>query len=384
MFNSECQKQNGNVLGVCLDGFLFGVCCQIDSKVTQSMTEAPSQNKITTKFLTIISPIKDYIHNEDNYVLVPTIKPPPFNNNDTKKTEIEDQNPVPATNTNESDSNNSIDTGTGAGTGTGTLTPYIFSVKPTEKPTYYDVSMHDYEPSSTTEYQIIYLPTSTAGPTIKTPIKPDLHNENVIGPSYNVVGNQATPTIILLNNRPPEKHVTSQTSGQTIFITPKPTFIHSSNIPPFVPNSSEPPDLPQVDAYINFPPVRNPNLNSSVSASNVISDDEIREPNLIDDDKFDKKLQSFVKDVVQSLKEPFSDLRDVVLHKKNATGLQSSVTKKPVIEITTKKPIVTRRPSTTLTTTNNPPKRTKPVKKITTTTTTTIVPTKQKIDYRTS
>ena len=27
MFNFQCQQQHGEVVGACLDGFLFGACC---------------------------------------------------------------------------------------------------------------------------------------------------------------------------------------------------------------------------------------------------------------------------------------------------------------------------------------------------------------------
>ena len=29
MFNYECYKQKGTVLGTCIDGFLFGACCRL-------------------------------------------------------------------------------------------------------------------------------------------------------------------------------------------------------------------------------------------------------------------------------------------------------------------------------------------------------------------
>ena len=32
MFNYECYKQKGTVLGTCIDGFLFGACCRLPSK----------------------------------------------------------------------------------------------------------------------------------------------------------------------------------------------------------------------------------------------------------------------------------------------------------------------------------------------------------------
>ena len=31
MFNFECQQQRGQVVGACLDGFLFGACCHLST-----------------------------------------------------------------------------------------------------------------------------------------------------------------------------------------------------------------------------------------------------------------------------------------------------------------------------------------------------------------
>ena len=43
MFNYECYKQKGSVLGTCIDGFLFGACCRLpspdDTTTTTTTTE---------------------------------------------------------------------------------------------------------------------------------------------------------------------------------------------------------------------------------------------------------------------------------------------------------------------------------------------------------
>ena len=39
MFNYECYKRKGTVLGTCIDGFLFGACCQLPSDDISTDTE---------------------------------------------------------------------------------------------------------------------------------------------------------------------------------------------------------------------------------------------------------------------------------------------------------------------------------------------------------
>ena len=48
MFNQECHRRKGEVLGTCLDGFIFGACCSVkDDAALQDLedqTEVPSKN----------------------------------------------------------------------------------------------------------------------------------------------------------------------------------------------------------------------------------------------------------------------------------------------------------------------------------------------------
>lgn len=41
MFNYECTRRNGEVVGACMDGFLFGACCQLPPKNSMSGSDNP-------------------------------------------------------------------------------------------------------------------------------------------------------------------------------------------------------------------------------------------------------------------------------------------------------------------------------------------------------
>ncbi|XP_050358790.1 serine protease filzig [Nymphalis io] len=148
------------------------------------------------------------------------------------------------------------------------------------------------------------------------------------------------------------------------------------------------------DNFINFPPVRNPMLNSNGTNSNIfntsvsISDNELDDmeystPTWQDDDKLNDKMNLFVNKIVGSLQGTFQELHDIVIldKKPNATIIRDKPTtaKPPKKTIPTRKPVTTtRKPARITTTTKKPVKTTKkpvkqttPSKRTTTTTTTT-------------
>ena len=157
------------------------------------------------------------------------------------------------------------------------------------------------------------------------------------------------------------------------------------------------------DDVNNFPPVRHPELESSVThlqekptpveGDEIITEDEIPTPDFVEDAELNNKVDVFVNKIVESLQGNFQNLKDVVYNPKNvSTVAPSVVTKKPVAAATTKRPATTkptikgtRRPITTRVTTTQKistakpkptsvgtrkptvtTKRTKPVKKTTT------------------
>ncbi|XP_076679329.1 transmembrane serine protease filzig isoform X2 [Andrena cerasifolii] len=151
------------------------------------------------------------------------------------------------------------------------------------------------------------------------------------------------------------------------------------------------------DDLINFPPVRNPNLNISSPISQqekptiaeafnntgypdieIISENDIPTPTFIEDDVLSNKVDTFVDKIVQSLQGNFQDLKDIVYKRVNATSTPpptatkrpSTTTKKPVRKpasttkpsfTTTKRPATTKRPVNRLTT-SKPPLSEKPVR----------------------
>ncbi|KOC66520.1 Serine proteinase stubble [Habropoda laboriosa] len=138
------------------------------------------------------------------------------------------------------------------------------------------------------------------------------------------------------------------------------------------------------DDLINFPPVRNPNLNISTPISQqekptiiesfnntgypdieIISENDIPTPTFIEDDVLTNKVDTFVNKIVQSLQGNFQDLKDIMYNRVNATTVApSTATKRPAT--TTKKPsrrptsttrpsfTTTRKPATTKRPTNRP------------------------------
>lgn len=45
MFNYECTRRNGEVVGACMDGFLFGACCQLPPKSSTNGSNDPSDTE---------------------------------------------------------------------------------------------------------------------------------------------------------------------------------------------------------------------------------------------------------------------------------------------------------------------------------------------------
>lgn len=121
------------------------------------------------------------------------------------------------------------------------------------------------------------------------------------------------------------------------------------------------------DDLINFPPVRNPNLNTSImhlanynnnkNGTFLDYDDiEISTPTFIEDGVLDDKIDLFVNKIVESLQGNFQGLTDVVYNNKNASQvLAENTPPKPQRPADTQQTRPTRRPTTT--TTRKPPTR---------------------------
>ncbi|XP_065368071.1 serine protease filzig [Calliphora vicina] len=161
--------------------------------------------------------------------------------------------------------------------------------------------------------------------------------------------------------------------------------------------------------FINFPPVRNPNLNMSATSSAVTSDLELSTPAFVEDTVLKNKMNTLVHKIVESLQGNFEALADMIDDNNNTLAVQTyqaspiastavtkkptrkpvtrittvkpkATTKKPITKVSTKapikKPATTRKPETTTkrqvvrrtTTTTRRPATKKPTRKPTTTT----------------
>lgn len=105
----------------------------------------------------------------------------------------------------------------------------------------------------------------------------------------------------------------------------------------------------------NFPPVRNPNLNATAGISSTIEDYDISTPQFIEDDLLNEKMGLLVNKIVESLKNNFHDLADIVENK-------TITTRRPSTSPTT----IQQRPITTNIPTRKPPQRATTTKRPTT------------------
>lgn len=135
----------------------------------------------------------------------------------------------------------------------------------------------------------------------------------------------------------------------TVLITPKPSTPTRSPVRKPTTEAVVAPSEQQTSAddLINFPPVRNPNLNVS---SAVLEEFDATTPVFLEDPALDQKVESFVNKIIEGLQEPFQDLKDVVYNNKTTTTTGKPA-KKP--STTTKKP-ATKPPSNTKPPTRRP------------------------------
>lgn len=131
----------------------------------------------------------------------------------------------------------------------------------------------------------------------------------------------------------------------------------------------------------NFPPVRNPNLNGTSQLGVTIEDYDISTPQFVEDELLDDKMSLLVSKIVESLKDNFHELADVIENKTITT--QKPTKQRPGTTIGTKKPpqrATTKRPpsGTTITRPSRPVTTTRPIRR-TTKKPTTILTTKRPV-----
>ncbi|KAH8331414.1 hypothetical protein KR074_002776 [Drosophila pseudoananassae] len=156
--------------------------------------------------------------------------------------------------------------------------------------------------------------------------------------------------------------------------------------------------------FVNFPPVRNPNLNMSAASSAVTSDLELSTPAFVEDVVLKDKMHTLVHKLVASLQGNFEALADMIEEpgsNKTASTYQAGAggtkpvrvtTRKPVRVATTTRPkVTTKKPVVTRVSTKAPNKKTsatsttrKPATRRTTVAPTTRKPTTKKPTRRVS
>ncbi|XP_017066234.1 serine protease filzig isoform X2 [Drosophila eugracilis] len=127
--------------------------------------------------------------------------------------------------------------------------------------------------------------------------------------------------------------------------------------------------------FVNFPPVRNPNLNMSAASSAVTSDLDLSTPAFVEDVVLKDKMHTLVHKLVASLQGNFEALADMIeepgsnktvaTYQAGAGGTAKPVrvvtTRKPVRVATTARPKVTTKKPVTRVTTKAPNKKTSAV-----------------------
>lgn len=115
--------------------------------------------------------------------------------------------------------------------------------------------------------------------------------------------------------------------------------------------------------FNNFPPVRNPN---GTASSTITPDYDIPTPQFIEDDLLNDKMGLLVNKIVESLKDNFHDLADIVENKtatKKPTPSATTIVRPTITTIPTKKvpqraTTTTKKPSTKPLPSTNRPQRT--------------------------
>lgn len=260
-------------------------------------------------------------------------------------------------------------------------TSYLYSSSPTRRPPQSTISSFVSGPTfsvSNTPGQFSNIPSPAPTLIVLAPVESETTDHSTRRPvDYSTAAPVRKPvTQLTINNHITQNiYSTERPPSPTVLITPKPSISTSYPIRrPITEYQTAPVELQtSSNDLINFPPVRNPNLNMSAA---LLDESDVTTPAFIEDQVLDQKVESFVNKIIEGLQEPFQDLKDVV-YDKNKTQSTSKPTKKPVA--TTKRPstkTTTRRPSTsrpgsTLSTRRptTTTKRTKPTKRQPTTTT---------------
>lgn len=202
-------------------------------------------------------------------------------------------------------------------------------------------------------------------PAVLIPAPADFDNEGYFGVSTTVrpMSDQHLVTqtsIFTIGKRPSTIHVYAPT-------TPSSSVSHYHNLDDYKTGQQSTIPIQGVtnvaaDDLINFPPVRNPNLNMTngvppgVHTGVNFSDEELSEttPIFVEDEILHNKMDLLVSKIVASLQNNFDNLADMVYERRNVTILKDPVedgaTTRPSRRPTTKRPVTTTKKSRTTTT----------------------------------
>lgn len=287
-----------------------------------------------------------------------------------------------------------------------TIRPPSPTVLITPKPTVNsDLSYSPTTPAGYGSTSYVYSPLVTRRPTVQSNIAPQyvkvpqvISNDFDDPGYYGVQNNQQQHYAPALSQSPSYETFAAPLDDKPAFpgyYGPTPTY-PAFQLPeekPSAPTEEETYTSP--NDFVNFPPVRNPNLNMSAVSSAVTSDIELSTPAFVEDAVLKNKMNTLVHKIVESLQGNFDALSDLIdENNSTATTYQSDqisgantvnrkttkkpnrttiTTKKPVTRVSTKPPTkkttTTKRPVTRRTTTTRKPATRRTTRKPITTTT---------------
>lgn len=196
------------------------------------------------------------------------------------------------------------------------------------------------KPSTVTERPYISsTPAAIISSSIYLPQNQDFDNEGYFIVSHQPSGNVVSSTAVysIINNQPTNVKI----SGN----------LDAGNY------GQQQPDTPVIsnDDLTNFPPVRNPNLNMTVSNAGIMDESEISTPTFVEDENLNNKIELLVSKLVASMQGDFDNLNDIVHEKKNVSSIEGGTNKNGTITAdkpnkTTKLPSSTTKPPSRVTT----------------------------------
>ncbi|XP_059475164.1 serine protease filzig-like isoform X2 [Neocloeon triangulifer] len=382
MFNYECAQRQGDVIGACMDGFLFGACCQLPPGAsypgdTSSLPVKPAfenPSTVETDVFSLVTGSTTTMRTPTRPSPTTTVRIPPPSFVATR--------PTP---------------------------PTFSAEKVTQRPQATVIPDEDVQNSASISHILHLLNDSSMAESIPEAGLVLISSSSTQTSSPTERPQPSLSTWVSVNKSPTNPSTTQAPSNQPSFI------VTSNDIRPVTPRPTPSAPAPTV---IVLGPFDSQNINPIPdvisrppgSIQSVVAEEPSTPATpafvapTFDDAELTSKVHQFVDKIVNSLAGDFQNLEDVVLSNKNitlnaaTTPAPSTTTKKPLRKPTTptvkpvKKPtsskppveaVVAETPRPTkkpAANTNKPPSANKPVKPATVTTTTTT--TSRPADFR--